>query len=87
MKSRNLALGFVAAGALGASIVVPGALAGQDQCPPGSHDKQYCECPPGGDDEQYCEHQPHRHHRRRRHHQRYGSDYKDAGGTIIALRR
>jgi hypothetical protein len=52
MKSRNLALGTIAAGALGASILASAALADQERCAPGSNDKQYCE---------------HHHHRRHHH--------------------
>ena len=48
-----LAAAVVAAGAIAAGTLAPGAQA-WEQCPPGSHDKQYCE---------HHHHHHHHHHR------------------------
>jgi hypothetical protein len=49
MKVRSAAIAAVAAVAIGAGVLAPGASA-WDQCPPGS------------DNPQYCEHHHHHHH-------------------------
>ena len=46
----------VAASALAAATLAPGAQAWGDKCPPGNHDKQYCE------HHHHHHHPPHHHH-------------------------
>ncbi len=54
MKRHRAALAVaVAAGAIAAGTLAPGAQAWGEKCPPGTHDKQY------------CEHHHHHHHRHR----------------------
>ena len=48
MKVRSAAIAAIAAGAIGAGTLAPGASA-------------WDECPPGNDNPQYCEHHHHRH--------------------------
>jgi hypothetical protein len=60
MKVRNAAIAAIAAVAIGAGTLAPGALAWE-------------ECPPGTDNPQYCEH--HRHHHHHHHHDGWGDLY------------
>ena len=52
-RKRAALLAAVAAGAIAAGTLAPGAQA-WEQCPPGSHDKQYCE--------HHHDHHHHHHH-------------------------
>ena len=55
MKFHTATLAAVSAAvAIGAAALPSGAAAWDNRCPPGSHDKQYCEPPP---------HHHHHHHR------------------------
>lgn len=56
MKVRSAAIAAFAAAAIGAGALAPGASA-WEQCPPGSHDPQYCE------QHHHHHHHHHRHHR------------------------
>jgi hypothetical protein len=49
MNVRSATIAAIAAGAIGAGTLAPGALALE-------------QCPPGSDDPEYCEHHHHHHH-------------------------